>query len=150
MTSPRSTTRPRLGLPVPLVVLLALLAVPRVVVHDLGLAGADTGLNAVLVFGPPVVWLAVVLWRRPPNPLLTLAAVGLCYGVLLAAGHQLMWEQAFQDDPPALGGRLRGALPPVVESATLRGAAVVSSVVTGTLVGALTGAVAWGVERARR
>lgn len=140
----------RLGLSLPTVVGLALLAVPRVVTHDLGLVGPHSLPNALLALVPPAVWLAVVLWRRPPNPFLTLLAVGAVYGVLLAVGHQLMWDATWGGEPPALGGTLRGALDPTVEAGLLRGAAFASSLVTGTLVGALVGGAAWALERARR
>src|SRR4028119_997005 len=82
--------RHKLGLPVPIVVLLAALAVPRVVTHDLGVFPEGSPVNSLLVFVPPAIWLAVVLWLRSPRPFLTLAAVGLAYGVMLAVGHQLL------------------------------------------------------------
>ncbi|GGS34162.1 hypothetical protein [Actinokineospora fastidiosa] len=139
--------RARLGLSPLVVVLLAVLGVPRVVAHDLALVGP--GVNAVLVFAPPLVWLAVVMARRVPNPLLTLTVVGVCYGVLLAVTHQLLWGHAFTE-APALGGALAGALSPGAEAAVLRVFAVISSLVTGTAVGAVTGAVAWALGRVRR
>ncbi|MGW9307802.1 hypothetical protein ACWGRK_09245 [Saccharomonospora azurea] len=52
----------RLGLSPLAVAALALLAVPRVIAHDLGLV--DPGFNLVLVFALPLVWLVVVLARR--------------------------------------------------------------------------------------
>jgi hypothetical protein len=142
--------RHKLGLPVPIVVLLAALAVPRVVTHDLGVFPEGSPINSLLVFVPPAIWLAVVLWLRAPRPFLTLAAVGLAYGVMLAVGHQLIWAAAYGGDPPSLGGNLEGALGPGVESAVLRASAFLSSLVTGTLVGALVGAVAWAIARLRR
>ncbi|WP_199543473.1 MULTISPECIES: hypothetical protein [Prauserella] len=126
---------------------LALLAVPRVVAHDLDLVGP--AVNALLVWVPLVIWVTVVLVRRVENPFLTLLAVGLVYGILLAIGHQVFWEESF-DDPPALGGNLAGVLSPGTETVVLRGFAFLSSVVTGTAVGAATGAVAWLLSRLRR
>jgi len=142
--------RHKLGLPVPIVVLLAALAVPRVVTHDLGVFPEGSLANSLLVFVPPAIWLAVVLGLRAPHPFLTLAAVGLAYGVMLAFGHQLLWVAAYDGDPPSLGGNLEGALAPGLESAVLRASAFLSSVVTGTVVGALVGAVAWAIARLRR
>lgn len=133
----------RLGLSPLGVAALALLAVPRVIAHDLGLV--DPGFNLVLVFAPPLVWLVVVLARRVPSPLTTLSAVGLGYGVLLAITHQLLWGEAFGGDVPTLGGSLAGTLSPGWEEVVLRGFACVSSVVTGFLVGVVTGVVAWGL-----
>lgn len=124
----------RTGMPVTWLWALALLGVPRVVAHDLRLVGPVV--NAVLVFTPLVIWLAVVLWRRVPNPFVTLLAVGLCHGVLLAVTHQLLWDQALGDAPPTVFGE-----------AVLRIAAALSSLVTGTAVGAAAGVVAWLVAR---
>lgn len=142
MATPRSRG---LGLPVWAIGLLALLAVPRVVAHDLNLVGPVV--NGLLVFVPLVVWIVVALWRRVPNPLLTLLAVGVAYGVLLAVTHQVLWTQSFAGDPPRLGGNLEGVLFPAAEAVLLRGFAVVSSLFTGVLVGAATGAVAWLLSR---
>lgn len=125
---------------------LAILGVPRVVAHDLSLVGPIV--NAVLVFGPLAIWVAVVLWRRVSNQFVTLLAVGVLYGVLLGLTHQLLWAQSFGDQPPSLGGNLAGALAPAVEGVVLRVFAFFSSLLTGTLVGAATGAVAWLLARA--
>ncbi|MGW4116436.1 hypothetical protein ACWEFJ_36650 [Actinosynnema sp. NPDC004786] len=124
----------RTGLPATWLWTPALLGVPRVVAHDLRLVGP--AVNAVLVFAPLVIWVAVALWRRVPNPFVTLLAVGVCHGVLLAATHQLLWTQALADVPP-----------PVFGEAVLRIAAALSSLVTGTAVGAAAGVVAWLVAR---
>lgn len=134
-----------LGLSVPAIIGLALLGVPRVIAHDLGPVGGV--LNALLVFIPAAVWLVVVLWRRASNPLMTLLAIGLAYGVLLGLTHQVLWWWAF-DAPPRLGGNLEGALSLAVEELVLRLIAFASSLVTGLAVGAVTGAVAWLIARA--
>jgi hypothetical protein len=120
---------------------LALLGVPRVVAHDLRLVGPVV--NAVLVFAPIAVWLAVVLWRRVPNAFVALLVVGACHGVLLAVTHQLLWAQSFGGVAP----RLDSVLPSGAEQVVLRIFAALSSLVTGTAVGAATGAVAWVVAR---
>ena len=142
--------RQKLGLPVPIVVLLAALAVPRVVTHDLGVFPEGSLANSLLVFVPPAIWLAVVLGLRVPRPFLTLAAVGEAYGVMLAVGHQLLWVAAYDGDPPSLGGNLEGALAPGAEAVVFRVSAFFSSLVTGTMVGATTGAVALVIQRLRR
>ncbi len=143
---PLASGRPVLGLPVPAVIGLALLAAPRVVLHDLDVIHEGTFVNALFVFVPPAVWIAVALWKRVPNPFLTLLVVGLFYGVILAAGHQLLWNSAFGGNPPALGGNLSD-LDPATQSAVLRLFAAISSVFTGVIVGAITGLVAWGLGK---
>ncbi len=136
----------RLGLSSAAIVGLALLGVPRVVAHDLGPVGGVT--NALLVFVPIAVWLAVVVWRQVPRPFLTLLTIGLVYGVLLGVTHQLLWPWAF-DTPPRLGGNLAGALSPAAESTVLRLFAFGSSVLTGLGVGALVGLVGAAALRVR-
>ncbi|MEU8378236.1 hypothetical protein [Streptosporangium sp. NPDC048865] len=147
MTSRNTRQRhPVLGLPMIAVIGLALLAAPRIVLHDLDVIHEGTFVNALFVFVPPIVWIAVVLWRRVPNPFLTLLVTGLFYGVLLAAGHQLLWDTVFGDDPPALGGNLSG-LGPAAQSVVPRLFAAISSVFTGVIVGAITGLIAWGLGK---
>jgi hypothetical protein len=136
----------RLGLSPSAIVGLALLGVPRVVAHDLGPVGGVV--NALLVFVPIAVWLAVVMWRQVPRPFLTLLVIGLVYGVLVGVTHQVLWSWAVVD-PPRLGGNLAGALPPAVEATVLRLFAFGSSVLTGVGVGALVGLVGWAALRVR-
>ncbi|WP_017597900.1 hypothetical protein [Nocardiopsis lucentensis] len=138
--------RAALGLSFPVLVLLALLSVPRVVLHDLSVLEEGTFVNGVFVFVPPLVWIAVVLVRRVPNPLVTLLAVGLISGVFLALGHQLLWNVSWGDDPPALGGDLAD-LAPAAQAVIIRGFAVVSSLVTGTIAGGLCGLAALALQR---
>ncbi|MED7931621.1 hypothetical protein SMD20_45895 [Nonomuraea sp. LP-02] len=124
---------------------LAALGVPRVIAHDLSLVGPVV--NALLVFLPIAVWLVVVLWRRVPNPFVTLLAIGVAYGVLLGVTHQVLWSAAFGDDPPTLGGNLAGALSPGTEAVLLRTFAFGSSVLTGAGVGVAVGVVGWAGAR---
>ena len=56
--------RRKLGLPVPIVVLLVALAVPRVVTHDLGLFPEGSPVNPLLVFALGPVGLAVLVGQR--------------------------------------------------------------------------------------
>ena len=139
-----------IGLPLPTVVLLAAIAAIRVPLHDLGIIQEGSAAAALLVFVPLAVWVGVVLRRRVPNPLLTLTAVGLAYGVMLAVIHQLLWGAALGGEPPSLGGNLEGLLDPGAEAAVFRVSAFFSSLVTGTMVGAAAGAVAWAIARLRR
>ena len=132
-----------------LIVALAALAVPRVVAHDLRLVEPGGIVNALLVFVPPIIWLGVVLWRRTARPFLTVLLIGLCYGIMLAIGHQLLWSAAFGDNPPRLGGAF-GQVDPIVENLAVRAAAFISSILTGTFVGVLVGAVAAGLAQVQR
>ncbi len=134
--------RQRLGLPLVAIIGLALLAAPRVILHDLDIIHEGTAINALFVFLPPVVWIVVALAARVPHPFVTIFAIGICYGIFLALGHQLMWDIHVRDNPPRLGGNLSG-LDPTIQAVVFRTFAVLSSLVTGSVVGAITGLVAW-------
>jgi hypothetical protein len=140
----------KLGLPVPAIILLAAIAAIRVPLHDLGIVPDGSVVAGLLVFVPLAVWLVVVLRQRVPNPFLTLTAVGLAYGVMLAVIHQLLWTAAYDGNPPSLDGNLEDALAPGLEAVVFRASAFFSSLMTGTLVGAVVGFVASVIERLRR
>ena len=130
----------KLGLPLWSIVALGLLAAPRVVLHDLDIIHEGSFVNALFVFVPLAIWVAVaVAWST--KPFLSLLAAGGVYGLSLAIGHNLL------RDIPRLGGELTGRLSPAVEQVLARGAIVASSLVTGLVVGAVCGLVAWGIHR---
>lgn len=143
------TTLGRLGLPVWLLIALALLGAPRAVLHDLGIAEGSGIVPAALAAVPAVVWIYVVERARVRSPLTTLLVVGGFYGMVLALVHNLLWSRAFTREP-ALGGSFQGRLDPVVEEVLLRAAASVSSLVTGLLVGLVCGLVAELVRKVQR
>ena len=149
-TAEGTVLRRRLGLSVPVIIMLAALAAIRVPLHDLGIVPDGSVVAGLLVFLPLAVWLAVVLRQRVPNPFRALTAVGLVYGVMLAIIHQMLWVAAYSGNLPSLGGNLEGVLAPGVEAIVFRVSAFFSSLMTGTLVGAAVGAVAWAIERLRR
>lgn len=144
-----ASKRRRVGLPLAAIIGLALLAAPRVILHDLDIIHEGTAMNALFVFLPPVMWIVVALAARVPNPFITILVIGVCHGILLALGHQLMWGVAFAEDPPQLGGNLVG-LDPVARSVIVRFFAALSSLVAGAIVGAVAGLVAWGLAAVTR
>jgi len=147
--SPTAGTPKRRALGLPFIALagLALLSVPRVILHDVGLLREGTFVNLLLVVIPPIVWITIVLWRRVPNPFLTLLVIGACSGVFLAIVHQVLWTVAFGDRPPALGGNLAN-LDPTLQELIIRGFAVVSSLFTGVLIGVVVGLIGWALGTA--
>lgn len=136
----------RLGLPLYAIIGLALLAAPRVVLHDLHIVEEGSFLNALLVFVPLIIWIAVVVAKRVSRPFVALLAVGVVYGVLLATGHFIFWDQAFPNGAPQLGGNLAD-INPLIETIIIRTFSSFSSLVTGTLVGAVCGLIAMGLSR---
>lgn len=146
MTSDTTNHGRALGLPLAGILGLALLAAPRVVLHDLGLVHEGTLVNALLVFVPVALWVLVTVVRRVPNPFLTLLTVGAVYGVLLGVAHQVFWEANFDGAQPRLGGNLADVAPGTQEL-IIRGFAMISSLFTGVIVGAISGLIAWGIAR---
>src|SRR5699024_5449539 len=108
--------------------------------------GEGTATNALFVFGPLLICTIVTLWAKVPNPFLTLLTVGVCYGILLAAVHQIFWNGQFDAAPPRLDGNLAD-LDHGLSDVVGRLFAAGSSLITGTFVGAVPGAIAFLVDR---
>ena len=136
-------------LPVLAMLGLALLGVPRVVLHDLDLLHEGTAPNLAFVAVPLLVWIAVALLCRITRPFTTLLMVGLLHGAMLVVTHQLLWSASFDGAPPRLGGNLAD-LDPTLQTVILRLASVPSGLATGAVLGAVTGAAAWLLSRRRR
>jgi hypothetical protein len=116
---------------IPLMIVLGLLAAPRAVLHDLDLIQEGTGLNALLVFVPLLIWVVVAV-TRSPSPVRLLLGAGAVYGICLAVIHNALWNgEATVAEPLA------------------RVAVTLSGLVTGLVVGAICGGVAWLLTRRR-
>ncbi|GAB3689466.1 hypothetical protein GCM10027597_44500 [Saccharopolyspora tripterygii] len=120
-----------------LIVLLGMFALVRLLLNITGgmdLIGRPVGpvLLTVLI---SVVWVAVVVWRRSPRPVLTLTCAGLVYAVLAVALSAVL--------SPVLDGELTGPL------ATPGGIGVVMMLVVNAGWGAAAGLVALAVDSRR-
>lgn len=133
-------------LPWSVAALLALLGLPRVVLHDLGAVEEGSAPNLALVVVPTLVWVAFLALRHPDGPLRNGLRLGAAYAVVLVVTHQVLWTRG-HDEPPRLGGNLSD-LPGAAQDVIVRLAAVGSSVATGLLVGLGVAVVAWVVRRA--
>jgi hypothetical protein len=120
-------------------IVLALLAVPRAVLHDLDIIHERTLVNLLFVVVPLLVWIAVTFLSRVPKPFLSLLTVGGIYGVALAAVHQIFWDRTITADAASRAPEL-----------VLRAFATASSVFTGLITGAVAGLIAWGLTRLTR
>lgn len=138
------------GLPFVLLVILAALAVPRVVVHDLHALPLDSLGYKALIFVPFAVWGLVALFGKSKRPVYDFLVLGLLFGLMLAVTHQITWDAAWGDNPPQLHGNLEGKLDPTVESLILRAAAFVSSLFTGIVLGGAAAIIAWASSKARK
>ncbi|MFC4072494.1 hypothetical protein [Actinoplanes subglobosus] len=112
-------------------IVLGLLAAPRAVLHDLGLIHERTGLNALFVVVPLLIWIVVAV-TRPVSPVRLLLGAGVVYGISLAVVHNALWN----------GGS-------TVPEPLARVAMTLSSLVTGVVVGAICGGLAWLITRRR-
>lgn len=127
------------------IIFLALLAVPRVVLHDLGWLTEGTLTNSLFVFAPVLIWVAAAVWCKNAHPFRMLFAAGIVFGIMLALVHQVFWTASFPD-VPELGGNLAG-VPDYVSIIVTRSAAVLSSLATGTMMGVLLGGVAFLIRK---
>jgi hypothetical protein len=132
------TRRNPFGLSFLAIVGLSLLAMPRAVLHDLRIVTEENPLTWLLVFGPIAIWIAVAVVKKVPSPFLTLLMIGLSYGFFLMLGHQILWDQNFQGNPPDLDGPVSGVV--------ARVAVFFSSIFTGAIVGSVSGLIAWGIS----
>lgn len=133
-----------LGLPFLAIVGLALLVLPRIVVHDLGLLPPASPLYILLNVLPFVAWVLVAVgWSR--RPWVSLVVAGGLYGVALAVVHNLAWNSVFGVQPQ-LGGSLGDSLSPSTQELLMRGATVLSSMGTGLVVGLVLGLIALGLQ----
>ncbi len=135
-------TKQKFALYIPLVV-LALLGIPRVILHDLQLVSLDSLLYRVLAIGSLLVWLVYALCTKSDRPFRHLLTFGVIFGLMLAVTHQITWVEAWGDSPPQLGGNLAGVLHPVLEGLVVRVGAFMSSLFTGVAIGAVLGGIAW-------
>lgn len=133
-----------------IIVVLALLAIPRVFIHDLHLLPLDSSIYRLLALGPLVGWVLLATLRNNKRPVYDFIILGLVFGLLLAITHQLTWEASWGDNPPQLHGNLAGQLDPTIEGLLLRGAAVISSLVTGVVFGCIVALIAWVTTTMRR
>ena len=82
------------------------------------------------------IWIGVVVIRRVPNPLLTLAAAGAAYGVFTMVLQQIMWNLVLGEVPAE-----------APDTAPILVISWIAILVTNTIYGAFLGLVATVVDR---
>lgn len=135
MKSKSSKTRKRSRIPFVILVPLALLGIPRVVVHDLHLVDINSLLYTFLAFLPFLVWSLYAFVFNMADPFRNLFILGLLFGIFLAITHMLTWDASWGGNQPHIGGNLAGKFDPATESLMLKTATVLSSVFTGLFAG---------------
>ncbi|MBD7996208.1 hypothetical protein H9639_12955 [Arthrobacter sp. Sa2CUA1] len=140
--TPQETTRAvrySFGMPLLLMAGLALLGLPRAVLHDLQVIHEGAPVTWFLALAPVAVWILVTVRVRSPRPFLTVLVIGVMFGVMLAITHQLLWNFAF------------AGMPALLEAGpALRLATVPGSLMTGAAIGAIGGLLALALTSLRR
>ncbi len=134
-----ATRRNPLGLSVLALIGLAALGVPRVILHDLHVIEEGSAITWLLALGPIALWITIAVIKRVPNPFLTVLVIGAIFGTMLVVTHQVLWDSAFQGNPPSIGNESAATLIP-------RLAAIPSGLFTGAMIGAIGGLIAWGIQ----
>lgn len=121
--------------------LIAFLGAIALVRPLLSIAGAYDSLGGaagrvVVTVLIAAIWIGVVLIRRVPNPLLTLAAAGAAYGVFTIVLQQTMWNLVLGEVPAE-----------APDSTPILVISWVAILVTNTIYGAFLGLVATVVDR---
>lgn len=138
------------SIPFLIIVLLAALAIPRVVIHDLHALPLDSIGYKALAIIPFALWVLVALLGKSKRPVHDFLVLGLVFGLMLAITHQITWDASWGNNPPQLQGNFEGALSPAIESLLIRTSAVFSSLITGLALGGATALIAWGASKVRK
>lgn len=136
-------------IPLWVLLLLALISVPRVIVHDLDMMSTDSILYQLMAVIPLAICLGLAILRRNKRPIYDFLVLGLFYGIFLAAVHLALWDVSWGNNPPALGDKLKDVLDPVAEVALFKAAVLHSSIVTGIVLGGIFGLVALAAQKIR-
>jgi hypothetical protein len=130
-----------------LLVVLAAIALPRVIVVDLQLLSFESPLYKALAVGPFLVYLAIALFRKNKRPFYDFIILGVLLGLFVAITHQITWDENIS----GLKGNLQGFFSPAVEEIVIRTVIFIRIFATRLLVGVVFGliasAVCWIRER---
>lgn len=138
------------SLPFILIVILAALAIPRVVVHDLHTLPLDTAGYKILAIVPFAIWGLFAIFGKSKRPIYDFLVLGAIFGLMLAVTHQITWDESWGNNPPRLGGNIESKLDPAVESILLRSTTFISSLLTGIISGGLAAVIAWTAFKVRK
>lgn len=133
-------------LPLYVIFILAALALPRVIIHDLHLADLSSAPYKALATVPYLIWFLVAILHKSNTPLKDFLMMGAMFGALLALIHQVLWESALK----TADINMSITLDPSVEQIVLRTAAIISSLLTGLVIGGFFGCIAWAANAIRR
>lgn len=123
------------------IVVLALLGLPRIVLHDLSIIEEGSFLNSILVFGPVVIWFSYILVRNQEAPVWSIFILSCLYGLILALTHQIFWHESFPDGVK-LGGNL-SHISMEVSTVIARFFALMSSLTTGLILALMLSGIMW-------
>lgn len=136
-------------LPIWIFVVLALLSAPRIIAHDSNIVDLESTPYIMLAVVPLIVYAGIAIVLRTWRPFYNFMVLGVLLGVVLAVTHQLMWDIAWAEGAPAIGGSLKDRFDPATEEVILRVFAFISSLLTGLVMGAVFGLLAVIAQRVR-
>lgn len=131
----------RFGMKIIEIVILALLGLPRIVLHDLSIIEEGSLVNSILVFGPVVIWFLYILVRNQEVPVWSIFILSCFYGLILALTHQILWDESFPDGVK-LGGNL-SHISIEVSTVIARFLALMSSLTTGLVLALILSGIMW-------
>jgi hypothetical protein len=133
----------RTDMPPVLLVVMAAIAIPRVVVENLQLLSLESPLYKVLSISPFLVYLAVALLRKNKRPLYDYTVLGMLFGLFVATTHQITMEI------PKFKVKLNDFFSPVLEEIVIRFVIFIRMLATHFVIGIVFGIIASAVCRIR-
>ena len=128
---------------------LALLAMPRAVIHDLDGLPFDSPAYIAMAVAPLLLYLAIAIFRNNKRPMYDFIVLGLFFGVFLSLVHLILWDHKWGGNPPAFGDQLTGVFCPEVEDMLFRISVTFSGLHVGIALGALFGAIGLIAQKVR-
>jgi hypothetical protein len=135
----------RTDMPLVLLVVLAVIAIPQVIVDDLqllSLESLESPLYKALAAGPFLIYLAIALFRKNKRPFYDFIILGALLGLFVAITHQITWDE----NVSGLKGILQGFFSPAVEEIVIRFVVFIRMLATRLLVGVVFGLIASSVS----
>ncbi|GGD96547.1 hypothetical protein [Paenibacillus nasutitermitis] len=145
MLKKRGRLNIRTDMPLVLLVVMAAIAIPRVVVENMQPLSLESSLYKVLSIGPFIVYLAVALLRKNKRPLYDFIVLGMLIGLFVAITHQITMEIS------EFKGKWNDFFSPVLEVIVIRFVIFIRMLAThfviGIVFGLIASAVCWIRER---
>ncbi|MFC3255820.1 hypothetical protein ACFOLF_31295 [Paenibacillus sepulcri] len=132
-------------MPLVLLMVLAAIAIPRVVIEDLQLLSLESPLYKALSAGPFVIYLGIALLRKNKRPFYDFIVLGTLLGLFVAVTHQITMD----NNLPELKGNLKDFFSPAGEEIVIRFVIFIRILAVRFMGGVIIGLIAIAVCRIR-